>query len=100
MKATILDTVTGKTLTADGPRSWEWADNNWSCDCNRNLWGIDTGKPKGLCEGAERFLVVDAVMDDPEDYPYTLDELNAAYPESLRKQLLKDAHYLLTPIAP
>ena len=88
MKATILDTVTGEKMTVDGPRSWEWAENNWSCDCNRNPWGVDTGKPDGVCEGRERFLVVEAVMNDPEDYEYTMDELNEGYPEELRSRFL------------
>ena len=88
MKATILDTKTGETMTVDGPRSWEWAENGWSCDCNRNPWGVDTGKPDGVCEGAERFLVVAAEMKDPEDYEYTLEELNKEYPEDLRARFL------------
>jgi hypothetical protein len=88
MKATILDTVTGKKMTVDGPRSWEWAENNWSCDCNRNPWDVDTGKPDGVCEGCERFLVVDAAMDDPEDYEYTLDELNEGYPAELSARFI------------
>jgi len=83
MKATILDTVTGKKVTVDGPRSWEWAENNYSCDCNRNEWNVDTGKPSGRCEGSERFLVINAVMDDKEDYKYTLAELNEDYPAAL-----------------
>lgn len=70
-------------MTVDGPRSWEWAESNWSCDCNRNPWGVDTGKPRNVCEGYERFLVIEAVMDDPEDYEYTLNELNKFYPAEL-----------------
>jgi len=84
MKATILDTVTGERMTVDGPPSWEWAENNWSCDCNRNPWGVETGNHKRGCNGCERFLVVEAVMDDPQDYEdYTLEELNAGYPKEL-----------------
>ena len=75
-------------MTVDGPRSWEWAENNWSCDCNRNPWDVDTGNPENVCEGCERFLVVEAVMDDPEDYEYTLDELNEGYPAELRARFL------------
>lgn len=88
MKATILDTVTGEKMTVDGPRSFEWAENNWSCDCNRNPFDVDTGKPDGVCEGCERFLVVEAVMDDPDDYEYTMDELNEGYPAELRARFL------------
>lgn len=87
MKATILDTVTGEKMAVDGPRSWEWAENNWSCDCNRNPWGVPTGKPDGVCEGCERFIVVEAVMN-ALDYEYTLDELNEGYPAELRAKFL------------
>lgn len=85
MKATILDTKTGLRQTVEGPRSWEWAENNYSCDCNRNPWHAETGKPDGVCEGCERFLVVAAEMNDPEDYEYTLAELNTGYPPELLK---------------
>ena len=88
MKATILDTVTGEKMTVDGPRSWEWAENGWTCDCNRNPWGIDTGGPPKGCHGWNRFLVVEAVMNDPDDYEYTLAELNAGYPEALLAKFL------------
>lgn len=78
MIATILDTVTGKKMTITGIHSFEWADGNWSCDCNRNPFGADTGKSNDVCQGQERFLIVEAVMD-PNDYEYTLDELNAMF---------------------
>lgn len=85
MKATILDTKTGLRQVVDGPRSWEWAENNYSCDCNRNPWDAETGKPDGICKGHERFLVVAAEMNHPEDSEYTLSELNADYPPELLK---------------
>lgn len=85
MKATILDTKTGLYQTVEGPRSYEWAENDWSCDCNRNPWQAETGKPDGICEGNERFLVVAAEMNDPEDYKYTIAELNEGYPPELLK---------------
>jgi hypothetical protein len=49
---------------------------------------VDTGKTENVCEGCERFLVVEAVMDDPDDYQYTLDELNEGYPAELRARFL------------
>jgi hypothetical protein len=82
MKATVLDTKTGKVLERDGPRSWEWAENNWSCDCNREL--MFGGKPiGGVCDGCHRYLVVKAEMNDSEDYEYTLAQLNSGYPAEL-----------------
>lgn len=82
MKATVLDTVTGLTVVVDGPCSWEWYCNNWSCDCNRDRWGAleDTG----ICLGAKRFLVV-AVEFTSEEGQYTLEELNNEYPKELLK---------------
>lgn len=84
MNATILDTVTGKRARVFGINAWQWAENNWSCDCNRNPWHADTGKPDGICQGCERFLVVDAEFE-PGDDRYTLAELNASYPPELLK---------------
>jgi hypothetical protein len=90
MKATVLDTVTGVTVVHDGPCSWEWHINNWSCDCNRgNLFDYYDDPEDGICHGGKRFIVIAAEFDiesDRMDYEYTLDELNADYPvELLRK---------------
>lgn len=70
-------------MVLEGPRSWEWVENKYSCDCNRNFWGVDTGKPRDICKGYERFLVIAAEMNDLEDQIYTLRELNAKYPLEL-----------------
>jgi hypothetical protein len=88
MIATILDTVTGEIKTVNGPRSWEWAENGWACDCNRNPWNVDPGINRNVCLGARRFLVIAAVLNDPDDYQYTLNELNEDYPEELRDKFL------------
>ena len=86
MKATILDTKTGETRTIDGPRSWEWAENNYSCDCNREImFGHDDGA-SGICMGGKRYLVIKAEFNDPEDYDYTLEELNGDYPRELLRE--------------
>lgn len=81
MNATLLDTVTGKTKKVNGPRSFEWAENNWSCDCNRNCFDIDI-LDTGICEGGKRFLVIKAEFDEGEE-KYTLRELNSDYPKEL-----------------
>lgn len=84
MKATILDTKTGEKITVDGPRSWEWAENGWSCDCNREShFGVDTSPEEGICSGAHRFLVIAAEFDGVEDYDYSIAELNEQYPKEL-----------------
>ncbi len=88
MKARILDAVTGVSSMVDGPRSYEWAEGNWACDCNRNHWSAWIGAPVGPCHGAKRFLVIEAVMDSPDDYKYTLEELNSDYPQELKARFL------------
>jgi hypothetical protein len=87
MTALVLDTVTGQKSVIQA-RPWDFAEGNYSCDCNRNPWQIDTGKPDGVCHGCERFLVVDAVFDDPTEPVFTLDELNEDYPEELKRRFL------------
>ena len=86
MKATILDTKTGRIATQDGPRSWEWAENNYSCDCNRiRSFPVDIDRYH-ICMGCKRFIVIKAEMNDPDDYEYTLAELNADYPDELLRK--------------
>lgn len=69
MKATLLDIVTGEkrevTANQHGREisPFEWADNNWSCDCNRQDC-FDVEEFDG-CR-AERFLVVDFELTDEE----------------------------------
>jgi hypothetical protein len=83
MTATLLDTQTGETRTVNGPRSWEWAENNWSCDCNRmNAFGIEA-EVENVCSGCHRFIVIDADFNDQDDYHYTLRQLNEGYPIEL-----------------
>jgi len=86
MIATVLDTATGKRVVKEGIRSFEWADNNWSCDCNRmGLFNVEDDT--NTCVGGKRFLVVGAEfeVDEPR---YSLRELNADYPEVLLKEHL------------
>lgn len=56
MKATILDTVTGLKKSVDGPRSFEWAVNGWSCDCNRDLWDVTNHEDECDGYGTRSFL--------------------------------------------
>ena len=78
MKAVVLDTVTGETKVMEGIRSFDWAEGNYSCDCNR---GADLD---AVCK-SERFLVIEAEFNDPDDYEYSLFELNENYPVELLK---------------
>jgi len=82
MKVTLLDTKTGVRLeTSDDVDPFWWAEGNGSCDCNRAIMmNVNTGKPDGICEGCERFLIVAA-----NDKSYSLLELNSDYPHELLK---------------
>jgi hypothetical protein len=83
MKITILDTVTGKTVTEKELSPWEITDGNWSCDCNRELrFGVDTGE--GFCIGSKRYLVIEVEQDcSGQDREMTLLECNSDYPKEL-----------------
>lgn len=84
MEATVLDTQTGRVATKGGPSSIEWAENNWSCDCNRaTIFGEECDK----CE-CVRYIVIQSLSEDSEDYFYTIQELNAEYPEELIQKFL------------
>ncbi len=85
MKVKLLDVDTGKTVFVDeGINTFQWAENNWSCDCNRWMY-FGEGEPIG-CE-AKRFLVVEYELEEG-DYECSLRELNSDYPlELLAKHL-------------
>ncbi len=72
LHAHITDTVTGETRvhhwveSAPGLVSFDWGDNNNSCDCNRSLHFSRAGGGDGWSEkadcGEERFRV--RIVDD------------------------------------
>ena len=78
MKAKVLDVVTGETEWRNGVSSFQWAHNNWSCDCNR----YDYDEFESTCQGCMRYLVIGAEFDKDE-VEYSLHELNIEYPEEL-----------------
>ena len=89
MTVTLLDTKTGRTVEVPPdacPRAFEWAENNWSCDCNRAPYFDIDLPPANRCVGAHRFLVVAFEDPDAEGPPHTLRELNADYPEELLRE--------------
>jgi hypothetical protein len=87
LKATVLDTVTGVKKIKDGPRSSDWHEGNYACDCNREIiFNIVMEEEESICIGCKRFLVVNAEFNDPDDYKYTLRELNDGYSEELLKK--------------
>lgn len=86
MKATVLDTKTGKTKIKAGLTPYMWAEGNWSCDCNRNYFD-DEGEDSDTCLGSKRFLVIKAEYDKGEE-EYTLEELNAEYSQELLDEFL------------
>lgn len=77
---TLLDTITGETREVGGISDFDWAENNWSCDCNRRgHFGIEDEGEVGICEGSHRFLVIKCSSHQR----YSLRELNADYPDEL-----------------
>lgn len=79
---TLLDTKTGETRAVESVGNWvfDWTQNNWSCDCNRQRYfGFDDFT--GYCMDQKRFLVI-AV--DPMPDGVELWEFNDGYPVSLR----------------
>ena len=102
MKATVLDTETGERRTSAGVQTFEWEENNWSCDCNRaKMFGDDVDfdmdrrmrvlhpellPHQSYCYGCKRFIVVAAEPEDDGDYACTLAELNAGYPAELLEE--------------
>lgn len=82
MIATLLDTVTGDIRISAGINTFQWEENNWSCDCNReSFFGVDSNE--GRCIGAKRFIVIKAEKELDDDYDCTLAELNIDYPKEL-----------------
>jgi len=56
MKVTYLDLKTGKIATETGISAFQLAENNWSCDCNRQMaFGIESDRK---CRSM-RFIVID-----------------------------------------
>jgi hypothetical protein len=56
----ILDTITGKTATADWGSLGYWGVSNGCCDCNRAIvLNVDYGE-ENICKGCQRFIIVDA----------------------------------------
>src|SRR5688572_30141470 len=96
MKCVVLDTVTGKTETQSGIDAWQWAENNWSCDCNRVHDGIEMDGEDGVCFGSKRFLVIDAINETEADElrGYSLEDLNQYYPKELLQKhgIIKPCH--------
>jgi hypothetical protein len=93
MIVTVLDTVTGERVVKEGISAFDWAYNNWSCDCNRRtLFDIedDTESEANICIGGKRFPVVDAQFE-ADDICCPLKELNEDYPEALLKEHLPES---------
>lgn len=115
MKLTLLDTKTLKTVEVDDDISaYQWAENNWSDDCNRISYFDEVDeeeyhrevkeqmiqqKPElkkdnffmandSICLGARRFLIIAPELIQDEDNCYTLREVNERYPSELLDKYL------------
>jgi hypothetical protein len=81
----ILDTRTG-CASVIGPEwgvgVFQMSENNWACDCNRDVaCGVNESSLRGrtgLCRGRKRFLVIGC--DAPG---WTFRGLNRGYPDAL-----------------
>jgi len=92
MKVTLLDTETGETRESSGISTFSWAENNWSCDCNREtFFGVET--EGNYCLGGKRFLVIRAEVEGEHDYECSLEELNADYPRELLERHKLTSNY-------
>jgi hypothetical protein len=82
-RVTVLDTLTGRTATDDTVCPFQWAENNWSCDCNRWMPFGDDHEPEEAapCEH-RRYLVIGS------DYRYfDFREWNEGYPPDLLERV-------------
>lgn len=80
MKIKLLDTVTRNIVETTEPAdSFQWAENNWSCDCNRQSY-FEPIDWEASCVSV-RYLVI-GVSEPTRDY-YTLKDYNDGYPDEL-----------------
>jgi hypothetical protein len=83
MKLELLDTQTEEKKEIEtGADLYDWAEGNWSCDCNRGLYFKKDPRMEPSC-GHSRFLVT-KILGNPERY--SLRDLNDGYPEELLKK--------------
>ena len=85
MKCLLLDIKTNKVKWHGGPSTFDWTENNWSCDCNRATpFGNTNDDNGGHCVGGHRYIVVDYILEDEDDYePANFYELNSDYDKKL-----------------
>lgn len=88
MIVTFFDLMTGTTAKRAGIHPFELTDNNWECDCNRQMLfdKLEHRQGRGICEGYTRFIAI-AVEREEEDPPFdpqdVLIEANASYYHAL-----------------
>jgi hypothetical protein len=65
MKLTLLDRLTGRTITTDLHDEFEWTDGNYSCDCNRLSFfeKVEIDRP---CVSEQ--VIVTHLNDQPVDF--------------------------------
>jgi hypothetical protein len=80
---TLLDTMTGDIRVVEGIREFAWAENNYSCDCNRSIF-FDNWEESNTCDSV-RYIVIDVY---PNLSNYTIEEFNENYPEYLLKKYM------------
>lgn len=87
MLARVLDTYSGEKVWSSDIPLEDWLEGEFACDClraalfnprlSRSCWAGDD------CRGNDRFVVIDCVMGEGEDWLPSLHECNEAYSEEL-----------------
>jgi len=49
-----------------------------------SLFGDSPEEDEGYCLGARRYVIVDYLLEDEDDYNLSFDELNSSYPKEVR----------------
>lgn len=82
LRPTLLDRETGERRLVDERWSaslFQWAENGFSCDCNRSLaFGRTFEESDGPCRSV-RYVVVDVEGCDESDKAATIAEMNEGY---------------------
>lgn len=64
LKVTLLDSVTNviKVYPDTDINVFQWTENNWSCDCNREIAFLEAGESLDFNKGCShgRYEVIDA----------------------------------------
>lgn len=96
MKCLLLDLKTNRVKWHSGPSTFDWTENNWSCDCNRAVPFGDWKEGDGHCLGGHRYIVVDYINSGDDDYNVkSVCELNSDYGKEVVSAALEQYKILM-----